>query len=200
MAHSSACPHVLALGLAAGVEAPRQRKWRGGRRGTVLVPISLGFAFVVVTVALPDEGALARYTDNYYATLAKHFVESLDLNLLIHTVGPFLSPSKSLFLFSPILILALVGAVIAWQRLRWFVLPVILGTILLALAQAMFYRETLAGIFGWGLRFMLPAVPLLSVMIAPIVARLSAADLLAGLLFVLRLVAVRVLVEPGGAS
>ena len=200
MAKNTAWPHLIALGLAAGVEALLQRKWRRVRRGTVLVPISLVFAFVVVTVALPDEGALARYTDNYYATLAKHFMESLDLNLLIHTVGPFLSPSKSLFLFSPILILAPIGAVIAWQRLRWFVLPVILGTILLALAQAMFYRETWAGIFGWGLRFMLPALPLLSVMIAPIVARVSSANSRAGKLFVLSLIAVSVMIQLGGAT
>ena len=37
--------------------------------------------------------------------------------------------------------------------------------------QALFYREVWAGTFGWGLRYMLPALPLMAVLSAPIVEK-----------------------------
>jgi hypothetical protein len=69
------------------------------------------------------------------------------------------SPAKSVFLFSPALLLALGGVVLGWRGARAFIVPAWLTALFLALAQALFYRDQWAGTFGWGLRFMLPALP-----------------------------------------
>ncbi|NIM06965.1 MAG: hypothetical protein GTN65_15415, partial [Armatimonadetes bacterium] len=53
--------------------------------------------------------------------------------------------------------------------------PIIAITGFLALGQALFYREAWAGGFGWGLRFMLPALPGIAVLCAaPVEALLDA--------------------------
>ena len=132
--------------------------------------------FVVAAVAIallaafiPGRGALARFGLEYYGFLIGYFWSQLTHGALISAAGPFFSPARSLFLFSPPLLLL---AGLPWCRARVHLsvaLPGALFVVGLAAAQALFYAAAWAGTFGWGLRFMLPALPALALLTAPVI-------------------------------
>jgi len=117
---------------------------------------------------LPSSGPFARYSLDYFGFLARHALSGLNWRLAASTLGPFVSPAKSIFLFSPAVLLGVVSLVYWKGHRAWFAVPVLASTLLLAMFQALFYRELWAGVFGWGLRFMLPAVAGLVILAAPI--------------------------------
>ncbi len=144
---------------------PVNRRWVIWAAGLLLLAILL--------LLIPKPEPLARYTLGYYTSLARHFFGSLDVATLVSgTLGPFLSPARSLFLFCPPLFL-----VVAVPRRWWREEPAVAGAVLLtatgmALAQVLFYRQQWAGAVGWGPRPMLPVLPGLMLLTAPAVERL----------------------------
>jgi hypothetical protein len=144
---------ALALGL--GYEAWRRAKWKemvvGGVGVLILLLLTINF--------LPADGPLARYSWEYYRSLGIHFAQSLEWGTFAWVAGPFLSPSKSIFLFSPILVLLPWSIRASWSRMPGWSLTALSFPFFLAFAQALFYGDRWAGNFGWGLRFMLPALP-----------------------------------------
>jgi hypothetical protein len=149
-----------------GVRSGPRKAW-----GLVAILV-LGLMILAAYALIPPTGAMARYSLDYLRILALHSLESLRLSLIPAILGPFLSPAKSVFLFSPPLLLGVIGAVRSWSRTWRFVLPAVLGALFLATAQALFYRDRWAGAYGWGLRYMLPALPLLATLAAPAVEAL----------------------------
>jgi hypothetical protein len=148
----------------------RSRKTRVEWLRLFLIVLGIILGCIGILTVLPGKGPFARYTLNYYFFLAGHFWESISIDLLPATLGPFLSPAKSIFLFSPPLLLGLISLRrIAKGRHRDYSLLVLLFAGFLAGAQGLFYRERWAGDFGWGLRFMLPAIPVLATLLAPII-------------------------------
>jgi hypothetical protein len=168
LSKNTAAALVPAIGLTVLVIAARSRS-RGWLMGSA---VAAGAAMVLVASVLPSDGPLARYTLGYLISVARHFAGSIDLSLLPAVAGPFLSPAKSIFLFSPPLLLVLIYPS-AFRRIGWRV-ALVLGSLpfFIALGQALFYRQQWAGVYGWGLRFMLPALPALIVLAAPAVDRL----------------------------
>ena len=162
---------ALGLGLLVGAAVVALPALRTERRARRVLAMSLGFGLLLFIAWswLPGTGPLARYSLPYYRALLEHFAGSLDGKLIGATLGPFLSPAKSIFLFSPPLVLGLLGA---WRTERRLSVPALTGTVSLALAQGLFYRDRWAGAIGWGLRFMLPALPGLLLLAAPAVERL----------------------------
>jgi hypothetical protein len=114
---------------------------------------------------VPRIPMLARFSPAYYGSLVKFFFTTPHPNLLQAFFGPFVSPGKSIFLFSPILILSVVSLFkrfkLAWSA--WTYL------ILLVIAQSLFYDKEWAGHINWGLRFVIPAIPPLVLSIAPLI-------------------------------
>jgi len=183
---------LMAVGLAAGLLAKNTvaawvpafaavwivmgfrnlRSGRGKAWGLVAV-LALGSAILVTYALIPPTGPLARYSLDYIHFLARHSLEGLRLSLIPAILGPFLSPAKSVFLFSPPLVLGVIGAARTWSKAWRFVLPAVLGALFLATAQALFYRDRWAGAYGWGLRYMLPVLPLLAALAAPAIDALS---------------------------
>jgi hypothetical protein len=160
---------ALAAGLALsypGLKAGGQ--WAGIRRGMLLggFLILLGATIVLF---MPDGGPLARFNRSYYLFLLEFFSDSLTPSFLVNLAGPFISPAKSIFIFSPPLLLALAGLRRSWRTDRGYTSAVLIFTASLAAAQALFFRDEWAGFFGWGLRFMLPAVPVLLTLAAALV-------------------------------
>jgi hypothetical protein len=165
---------AMAPAFALGAVAIWLGELRAGRRispaGALL--LAGGAMVVLVLVIMPKTGPLSRFSLEYYSSLARHFEAGLSLHFASAIAGPFLSPAKSIFIFSPPLLLAVPGSLRSWSS-RWkFAMPALLGPLLIAGAQGLFYREGWAGGYGWGLRFMLPALPPLMVLAAPIVERL----------------------------
>jgi hypothetical protein len=168
LSKNTAAALVPATGLTILVMAARS----GSRARLLGSAVAAGAALVLITSLLPSNGPLARYTLGYLLSVARHFAGSLDLSLLPAVAGPFLSPAKSIFLFSPPLLLVLIYPA-AIRRIDWRVALVLVTLpFFIALGQALFYRQQWAGVYGWGLRFMLPALPALIVLAAPAVDRL----------------------------
>lgn len=91
---------------------------------------------------------------------APHFWEALAANLV--------SPARGIFVFSPILLLALIGPVLAWRRGQFASLHVTLVLIILAhLATISDFANWWAG-YSYGPRFMSDMAPFLIFLLLPV--------------------------------
>lgn len=130
------------------------------------LPIGVLGLVLASALLIPPDGPLARFSWDYYRQLTGFFIQSVKPGLALAILGPWLSPSKSLFLFAPPLLLALLPSG------RGKINPAVTRTtvafaVLLSLGQGLFYRDAWFAGFGWGLRFMLPALPGLMLLTAP---------------------------------
>lgn len=124
-----------------------------------------------LTLLFAARGPLVRFSLSYYWDTLIIFATSPHPHFLPALFGPFISPGKSIFIYSPVLLLSLVTlvekrieAIAAWSYV-----------LLLVIAQALFYDSSWWGSVNWGLRFLLPAIPLLSIAAAGVLDRLLAA-------------------------
>jgi hypothetical protein len=90
--------------------------------------------------------------------------------------GPLFKPEKSIFLFDPLLVLAIVLLVILWRRLSPEVLAYGLTSMLLLVGYICFYaRYTYwAGDFAWGDRYVSTAVEMAIFLAIPLLLRFRA--------------------------
>ena len=169
LAKSTAAAIVPAFGITWLIQGVIRLRSRPIPRGTFAV-LAVVAAAVAIIILLPSRGVWARYTLGYYEFLAGHFARGVNIATIGQVLGPFFSPAKSVFLFSPPLLLA-VGSFATRRRWPWTVWGPVIGIALgLALGQALFYRQEWAGYFGWGPKFMLPALPGFALLAAPAVA------------------------------
>ncbi len=140
--------------------------WKRWKWITLITAVIL--AVVCWFLVIPSIPLLARFTPDYYSLLARFFRDTPRPYFLEAIIGPFISPGKSLFIFSPILILAVPGLILrfksTWQA--WACL------ILMVIGQALFYDFEWAGHINWGLRYLLPVIPLMLLAAIPVIDRL----------------------------
>lgn len=148
----------------------------------------------LLTLSVSARGPLTRFSLSYYWETLVIFATSPHPHLLPAIFGPLVSPGKSLFLYSPVLLLSLVTlvekrieAIAAWSYV-----------LLLVIAQALFYDSNWWGSVNWGLRFLLPAVPLLTIAAAGVLDRLLAAP--KGWIWIAFLACISALVQLIGIS
>ncbi len=120
---------------------------------------------LVWIIIVPEIPILSRFSPTYYRYLLQYFLSTPHPHFLEAISGPFISSGKSLFLFSPILILSLWSLVKRFQQ-SW---STWLYLIFLIIAQAFFYDDGWAGLNNWGLRYVMLTVPLLFLTIVPII-------------------------------
>ncbi len=138
-------------------------------QGRIVAAVCLcGIALMVTSIAIPSKGMLARYSTTHYTFALMRIIEGVGASTLPAILGPFFSPGKSIFLFSPVLILAPIGLTRGWPEHKTVYAFIIVTIMLLVAAQALFYREMWAGIPVWGLRFMLLAMPMMVILCTPI--------------------------------
>ena len=91
-------------------------------------------------------------------------------------LGPLFKPEKSIFLFDPLLLLALLMLALLWKRLAPGVRAYALATLLLLLAYISFYARYFAwaGDFAWGDRYVSTTVELTALLAVPLLLRLRA--------------------------
>lgn len=134
--------------------------------------ITLAAAVIVALICwfvlIPSIPLLARFTPDYYSLLAKFFKDTPRPYFFEAVIGPFISPGKSIFIFSPILILTIPGLILrfksSWQA--WACL------MLMIIGQALFYDFEWSGHINWGIRYLLPVVPLLLLTAVPAIDRM----------------------------
>ena len=88
-------------------------------------------------------------------------------------LGALLAPEKSIFLFDPLIILALVLFVLHWRRLSPAVRAYGISTCLMLMAYLSFYARYFAwaGDFAWGDRYVSTAVELVALMAIPLLLK-----------------------------
>ena len=119
--------------------------------------------FVLWILFIPLKGAFSRFSFEYYLQLAAIFFTKPHPNFFEAIIGPLISPGKSIFVYSPILVLAIIGSFKRW-KIAW---PAWLYLFLLIVGQALFYDDEWSGHINWGLRFILPALPPLFIAAIP---------------------------------
>ena len=84
--------------------------------------------------------------------------------------GALFAPEKSIFLFDPLLILAILLAVIGWKRFSSPVRAYIVATLIMLLAYISFYARYFAwaGDFAWGDRYVSTSVELAALLAVPL--------------------------------
>jgi len=144
-----------------------------GRKGAMFdrKTITIGFLpillLIVFSLTVSNPGPLSRFSMSYYVESLSKYLQNVNHQTLLATLGPFFSPSKSIFLFNPIFLLIPWIVVRNWRELKPIALPALLSMSFLAVFQALHLREQWAGTLVWGLRFMLPVLPLLTLLLAP---------------------------------
>jgi hypothetical protein len=88
-------------------------------------------------------------------------------------LGALFAPEKSIFLFDPLIVLALVLVVVHWRRLQPVVRAYALGTGLMLLMYLSFYARYFAwaGDFAWGDRYVSTAVQLVALLAIPLLLK-----------------------------
>jgi hypothetical protein len=88
-------------------------------------------------------------------------------------LGPLFQPEKSIFLFDPLLILAIAMLILFWKRLSPAVRAFGLATLVLLLSYICFYARYAywAGDFAWGDRYVSTAAELAALLAVPILIR-----------------------------
>jgi hypothetical protein len=113
----------------------------------------------------------AREARLHDPTLPANFPWSTPLHQGV--LGALFSPEKSIFLFDPLLVLALLLSAFLWKRLAVEVRAYALASLLLLLGYIFFYaRYTYwAGDFAWGNRYVSTAVEMVALLAVPLLLR-----------------------------
>jgi hypothetical protein len=114
---------------------------------------------------VPRVPQLFRASPEYYLIMLTRVASTPLIEVGDAFIGTLLSPGKSIFLFSPVLVLALVSLFSHWKT-AW---PAWLYLGLLMFAQGLFYGLEWPGHVNWGARYTLPALPLLVISSAPVI-------------------------------
>jgi hypothetical protein len=158
---------LIAVKQKALIQGKSPRKGRSRWKWVTLAAVVI-VAVVCWFVVIPNIPLLARFTPDYYSLLTRFFKDTPRPYFFEAVTGPFISPGKSLFIFSPILTLAIPGLILcfksAWQAWACLILTVI--------GQALFYDFEWSGHINWGIRYLLPVVPLMLLAAVPAIDRM----------------------------
>jgi hypothetical protein len=149
---------------------PPLRRVRIQRRHLVISAlIAAGLASVVIAVLLLDDTRL-RYSPGYWLRAAQGIEW---IYILESFLGYQVSPGRSVWLYSPVLLPGLAGAWMLFRRgQRRLVLSIALALLSLAAAYGVGHAGSWWGNIGWGPRYLLPVIPLLMLWVLPVLAAL----------------------------
>ncbi|PWB69877.1 MAG: hypothetical protein C3F07_18205, partial [Anaerolineales bacterium] len=95
------------------------------------------------------------------------FCDLLNLFLLLGLAGTLFSPGRSIFLYSPILCLAIPGAWIFFNK-KDKSLSIVCAAIILTYVLTISSWHAWDGGWSWGSRLLTPIIPILGIFIAPV--------------------------------
>jgi hypothetical protein len=168
---------LLVLGFE---KAGKQRVWeRIVDYCKIALPVYLFFLFLD---RLYQFYRFGTWTDTYvhYFTLEHRLHDPTlpakypwETPLHVGFLGPFISPEKSIFLFDPLIVLAIIVVVFGWKRFNSAVKAYTLAAIFLVLAYVCLYaRYTVwSGDFAWGDRYVSTAVELAAFISVPLLLK-----------------------------
>lgn len=150
--------------------------------GKTAVPIYAAFAFLERLYSFYRFGSFTQTYLPIFARESRMQDPSLPLDFPWSTplhegvLGALFKPEKSIFLFDPLLPLALLLLVMVWRRLDIAVRAYGLASVLLILGYIFFYaRYTYwSGDFAWGDRYVATSVQMLAMLAVPLLLRYRA--------------------------
>jgi hypothetical protein len=164
--------------------------WFDGKRGRALFDQCRAYATVAIPIfclfgfldRLYQFYRFGSFTNTYASLIAKETIArdpSLPRNWPWTTpwhqgfLGALFLPEKSIFLFDPLILLALVLLVLHWRRLAPAVRAYSLAACVMLLAYLSFYAHYFAwaGDFAWGDRYVSTAVELVALMAIPLLMK-----------------------------
>jgi hypothetical protein len=167
--------------LALWFEGPRGREvWRRFiAYSKVAVPVYLFFLMVDRAYQFYRFGSFSNTYLPLFAREQRQMDPTLPTNFPWSTpfrvgfLGPLFQPEKSIFLFDPLLVLAILLLALLWKRLTPEVRAYAMTSLLLLLAYISFYaRYTYwSGDFAWGDRYVSTAVELVTLVAVPLLVR-----------------------------
>ncbi len=140
------------------------------------------YAFFVAADRLYQFYRFGSFTNNYLAVFGREqrlldptLPANFPWNMPFHEgfLGALFKPEKSIFLFDPLLVLAILLLLALWKRLAPEVRAYSLVTLLLLLAYITFYARyyAWAGDFSWGDRYVSTSVELAAMLAVPLLVR-----------------------------
>ena len=146
-------PCVVIYVLLARFTSPGAHRIRGTLETGVL--LSIGLIGALLLTAMYDTARFGNPLATGYGGEATAFVTPLQVGLY----GLLLSPGRSIFVFSPPLLLSLVGAVAFWRNWRWEAILVLTLVVSNTVISAAWWSWSGGGV--WGPRLLLPVIPVL---------------------------------------
>jgi hypothetical protein len=145
--------------------------WLLVARRSLLAPFATGAAAVfvpwVVVNVLSFHSVLPAYFSAGRVGYHAHFFEAIGVNLI--------SPARGLFVFSPIAILSVIGAIVAWRRRKLDTLLVMAAVIVVVHTLGVSgFPDHWWGGHSYGPRFMSDMIPFLLVLAVPAIAVIAA--------------------------
>ncbi len=164
--------------------------WFDGKRGRALLAHCKAYAMVAIPVfclfglldRLYQFYRFGSFTNTYVSLVAKETLArdpSLPANYPWTTpwhegfLGALFAPEKSIFLFDPLIILAMILLVLHWRSLTPAVRAYSIAACLMLLGYLSFYARYFAwaGDFAWGDRYVSTAVELVALMAIPLLLK-----------------------------
>jgi hypothetical protein len=159
-------PTLLVLAVAA--EWRRPGTWRERAKALVASAVPLAACLLVGLwynrTTLAGVETFARDIVDY--TTNPQLSQSVPIRMLRALVGLSVSPYKGLFWYAPVLLLGMIGAIPFTRRDRWTGLAFI-GLVFAHLLGYSRYNYWSGGV-AWGSRYMLPVIPFLVLLAAPV--------------------------------
>jgi hypothetical protein len=148
----------------------------------IAVPVYVFFAIVERLYSFYRFGSLTQTYLPIFARISRQQDPTLPANFPWSTpfhqgvLGALFKPEKSIFLFDPLLVLAIVLLLLLWKRLAVEVRAYAVASLFLLLGYICFYaRYTYwAGDFSWGDRYVATAVEMVALISIPILLRYRA--------------------------
>ncbi len=172
---------VLFVFLVLWFDGKRGRAWFNQCRAYAMVAIPIFCLFGLVD-RLYQFYRFGSFTNTYLSLVAKESIArdpSLPANYPWTTpwhrgfLGALFLPEKSIFLFDPLILLALVLLILHWRRLAPAVRAYSIATCVVLLVYLSFYARYFAwaGDFAWGDRYVSTAVELVALMAIPLLLK-----------------------------
>jgi hypothetical protein len=178
------------LDLPAGVAFVLLVLWFEGARGRALWERLRAYAFISIPVfcifglldRLYQFYRFGSFTNTYVSVFAREQLQRhpdwpktypFETPFHVGFFGALFAPEKSIFLFDPLLVLAILLLIIRWKRIAPSVRAYSIATCLMLLAYISFYaRYTVwSGDFAWGDRYVSTAVELVALLAVPMLLR-----------------------------
>lgn len=153
------------LNVSATSRNRRQMLVAGGIVLLLGVVIAIILTVVSISGAASNRFAFDRWTGNLTEFQWKYVFESL--------IGYQVSPARSIWLFSPLLVMGFVGAVMLIRRGEWrFVAGSAVALVMLGTSYGVTLFVEWWGGHSWGPRYLLPLVPVLMLWTLPVLEKL----------------------------